>query len=116
MCLPVSLGSWLLETTWHESKAKDVKEKDESQEVQPAGEGKDQENDDIVGMDIEVAPVKEEEQETDEDEAMRDNLKEICQKLKRKATRMIDELRSLRRTRISQNSGWCFTCGMLNLY
>ena len=49
-------------------------------------------------------------------EAMRDNLKEICQKLKRKATRMIDELRSLRRTRISQNSGWCFTCLMLNLY
>ena len=109
----MSLGSWLLETTWHEPKAKDVKEKEESQEVQ------DQENDDIVGMDIEVAPVKEEdqeEQETDEGEAMRDNLKEICQKLKRKANRMIDELRSLRRTRISQNSGWCFTCGMLNLY
>ena len=100
----------LLETTWHESKAKDVKEKEESQEVQPAGEGKDPENDDIVGMDIEVAPVKEEDEETDEGEAMRDNLKEICQKLKRKATRMIDELRSLRRTRISQNSGWCFTC------
>jgi len=84
----VSLGSGLLETAWDESKAKDAKEQESkvSQQVQQGGEGKDEENDDVLGMDVELEPMKEEEQETDEGEAMRDNLKEICQKLKRKAT------------------------------
>lgn len=51
---------------------------------------------------------------TDEGDAKRDNLLEVTRKLKRKAGRMIEELRSLRRTSLVQRCGLFLICLLLN--
>lgn len=100
-----------------------MKEEGEQQDKEKEGEDDRHKGDDVKDEEEEgkgeaaaALPVEVKEEETDEEEAKKDNLVAVTRKLKRKATRMIDELRSLRRTGIAQNCGLCLACLMLNLY
>lgn len=85
-----------------------------SRRIRPGDDGKDEEEEAKEEDGKEVLQVKDE--PTDEEEAKSDNLLEVTRKLKRKAGRMIEELRSLRRTSLVQSCGLFLICLLLNVF